>query len=187
VFELAALQPAVVGFGRTRQRLLFLRPMQLPFWATLATLSLLAARGAAQQPEPVPGAPAAEPPPQSQLESGGLRPPEAVDAPAPANEQAGEEQIERELERADAEDTGRGLEFAWLNAEIGYQYASLQALGAGDLWDGDVISDSQGGLVYGGGVGLRLFVITAGARFRYGSFDDWNMWSLNAEGGLRIP
>jgi hypothetical protein len=30
-------------------------------------------------------------------------------------------------------------------------------------------------------------VFTAGVRFRLGSFSEWQLWTLNAEGGLRIP
>jgi hypothetical protein len=49
------------------------------------------------------------------------------------------------------------------------------------------VKTNQTGLVYGGGVGVRLLVFTAGVRFRLGSFSEWQLWTLNAEGGLRIP
>lgn len=126
-------------------------------------------------------------PPPSNLEAGGLRPPEAVDSAQPTEQAPGEAQVETELEKADSEDTGRGLEFVWLNGEVGYQTVGLQTLSDGDLVDGTLIENNQSGLVFGGGVGVRLFVITLGARFRYGSFDAWNMWSANAEGAYHIP
>ncbi len=116
-----------------------------------------------------------------------MRPPEAVDSQQPTQQPAGEAQVETELEKADSEDTGRGLEFVWLNGEVGYQIVGLQALSDGDLVDGTVVENNQSGLVFGGGLGVRLFVITLGARFRYGSFDAWNMWSVNAEGAFHVP
>src|SRR5690606_42135559 len=66
-------------------------------------------------------APPTEPssaPPPSNLEAGGLRPPEAVDSTEPAEQPPGEAQVETELDKADSEDTGRGLEFVWLNGEV---------------------------------------------------------------------
>lgn len=139
--------------------------------------------------QPMPGEPAPDPatPPPSDLQAGGLRPPEAVQSEQPPPSNTGEAEVENELDRAEAEDTGRGLEFVWLNGEVGYQHTGLQALSNGDLVDGSIIAENADGLVYGGGLGVRLFVLTLGARFRYGSFDQWNLWSINAEAGLRIP
>lgn len=133
--------------------------------------------GLAQQP-----APAA---PQSNLESGGLRPPEAVDAAAPADPAA--PTPEKELAEADQEDSGRGLEWIWLNAEIGGEHLGLQTLKGDDLLDPKLVKTTQTGLLYGAGVGVRILVFTAGVRFRLGSFSEWQLWTLNAEGGLRIP
>jgi hypothetical protein len=126
--------------------------------------------------------------PASQLESGGLRPPEAVDSSSPdvppGSEQA---ETEEQLERADREDAGRGLEWVWLNAEIGAQHLGLQTFQANDLVDPTLVKTTQTGLTYGAGLGIRLLVFTIGARFRMGSFDDWQLWTLDAEGGLHIP
>ena len=133
----------------------------------------------AQQPAPAPAAP------QSNLESGGLRPPEAVDSTAPVDPTA--PTPEKDLEKADQEDSGRGLEWIWLNAEIGGEHLGLQTLKANDLLDPKLVKTSQTGLVYGAGVGVRILVFTAGVRFRLGSFSEWQLWTLNLEGGLRIP
>jgi hypothetical protein len=133
----------------------------------------------AQQPAPAPAAP------QSNLESGGLRPPEAVDNTAPVDPTA--PTPEKELEKADQEDSGRGLEWIWLNAEVGGEHLGLQTLKANDLLDPKLVKTSQTGLVYGAGVGVRILVFTAGVRFRLGSFSEWQLWTLNLEGGLRIP
>ena len=127
--------------------------------------------------------PAAQP---SNLESGGLRPPDAVDStvPPPATNDASPE---KELEKADQEDSGRGLEWVWLNAEIGGQHLGLQTFKGSSLVDPKLVKTTQTGLVYGAGIGVRLLVFTAGVRFRLGSFSEWQLWTLNAEGGLRIP
>jgi len=74
-------------------------------------LVCVAAVGAAQQ--------AAPPPAQSNLEAGGLRPPDAVDSTAEAPAEGAESSPEKELAKADEEDSGRGLEWIWLNAEVG--------------------------------------------------------------------
>jgi hypothetical protein len=118
------------------------------------------------------------------LQAGGLKPPEAVqnDANAPPPSQT-----EATLDRADKEDSGRGLEFVWLNAEAGPEYLGLQTLKAKGLVDGSVIHSKDLGMAYGAGLGVRLLVFTLGARFRFGNFPDWQTWSLNAEGGMHIP
>src|SRR5690349_16627088 len=67
---------------------------------------------------PSPYTPSAPPP----LEAGGLRPPAPV-APPP-----GESETLQQLERAEREDAGRGLEFFWVDVEGGYGYMDLQAL-----------------------------------------------------------
>ncbi|HEU5076525.1 MAG TPA: hypothetical protein VFU02_20180 [Polyangiaceae bacterium] len=148
----------------------------------LACASLLAFAPSALAQEAPPAAP-----PPSNLEAGGLRPPEAVEPEQPVEQPPGDAQVETQLEKAESEDTGRGLEFVWLNGEVGYQTVGLQTLSDGDLVDGTLIENNQSGPVFGGGLGVRLFVITLGARFRYGSFDAWDMWSVNAEGAFHIP
>ena len=42
-------------------------------------------------------------------------------------------------------------------------------------------------MIYGAGLGVRLLVFTFGARFRFGDFPDWELWTLNVEGGIHIP
>lgn len=112
-----------------------------------------------------------------------VRPPDEIerdDEPPPA-------QTERQLEESDREDSGRGLEFVWLVGEVGYQQVGLTTFEANDLVDANVTKTKQGGLMYGGGLGVRLVFLTLGARFRLGSFDQWQLWTLNGEVGLRIP
>ena len=147
----------------------------------LAVPALLCASTLAFAQQPAPAAP------QSNLESGGLRPPDAVDGTTSAATDPTAQTPEKELAQADQEDSGRGLEWIWLNAEIGGEHLGLQTLKADDLLDPKLVKTTQTGLLYGAGVGVRILVFTVGARFRLGSFSEWQLWTLNAEGGLRIP
>jgi hypothetical protein len=148
-------------------------------WLALPVLLCPALPALAQEAQPPAG--------PSNLEAGGLRPPEAVDSAQPPPAPADQPSPEKELEEADQEDSGRGLEWVWLNAEIGTQHLGLQTFKANDLVDAQLVKTTQTGLLYGVGVGVRLLVFTAGARFRLGSFGDWQLWTLDAEGGLRVP
>jgi hypothetical protein len=124
------------------------------------------------------------PPAQPGLESGGLTPPsgpvqtEPIVPPTPT---------EQELAEADREDSGRGLEFFWLNGEIGFEHLGMQTFKANDLVDADVVKTTHTGLAFGAGLGVRLVFITLGARFRLANFEIGQLWTLNAELGLRIP
>src|SRR6185503_10567194 len=86
------------------------------------------ALGVAQEPAP------ASAPAQTNLEAGGLRPPDAVDSTAPPPPDAAQSP-EKELEKADQEDSGRGLEWVWLNAEIGGEHLGLSTLKSNQLLD----------------------------------------------------
>lgn len=126
-------------------------------------------------------------PTQSNLDAGGLRPPEAIDSQQQTPPDAPAATTEQELARADEEDAGRGLEYVWLNAEIGGEHVGLQTFKNGDLVDGTLIKNTQTGLVYGGGLGVRILNYTAGVRFHMGQFSNWQLWTLDAEGQFRIP
>jgi hypothetical protein len=117
------------------------------------------------------------------LQAGGLKPPDAVlsDASTPPN------QTEANLELADKEDSGRGLSFVWLNAELGPGYLGLETLRNKGLINSPQIHTKDLGMMYGAGLGMRLLVFTFGARFRFGDFPDWELWTLNAEAGMHIP
>jgi hypothetical protein len=115
------------------------------------------------------------------LESGGLA--------APGSLPEGGDQrtdIERELDESESKDAGRGLEFFWISAEIGFQTLGLTTFSNGGLVpEGATASGS--GLEYGGALGLRVLYFTLGARFRRATFQDFSPWSVVAEGGLRVP
>ena len=131
-------------------------------------------------PNSQPSYPAPTPPP---LQSGGLAPPTS----SPAAPNPGESETYRQLERAEREDAGRGLEFVWLGIEAGYEYLSLDALHAANLVDGSVIDSSGSSLLLGAGAGVRLIFLTLGARFRLARQSAWDLWTLAAEVGLHFP
>jgi hypothetical protein len=121
------------------------------------------------------------------LSAGGLAPPPAVESQSETETAAAApNQTEAELAEADRKDSGRGLEFVWLNGEIGVGHFGLNTFKKDDLF-GPGPETTQTGLVVGAGAGLRLVFWTLGARFRYGAFSDWKLWTLGVEGGLHMP
>jgi hypothetical protein len=123
-------------------------------------------------------------PAASNLQAGGLKPPEAVQTDATPNPQS---QTEVQLDRAVKEDSGRGLEFVALNVEVGPEFLGLHTLKADNLVDSKYIDSKGTGVAVGAGLGVRLLAFTVGARFRYANFSDFALWTLGAEGGLHIP
>lgn len=117
------------------------------------------------------------------LEAGGLTAPGAMDEPQ--NPESAEQR--RELDKAEEADSGRGLEWFYINAEAGVQHLGLQTFEANNLIDAEVVETSQTGFLFGAGLGLRLVFITVGPRFRLATFSDYQVWTLNGELGLRIP
>lgn len=117
------------------------------------------------------------------LEAGGLRPPSST-APEAA---ASESETLRQLERAEHEDAGRGLEFFWVDVEGGYEYLSLQGFRSNALLDGDAVPDAGSGYALGAGAGVRLIFVTIGGRFRLARLGEWDLYSLDAEIGLHFP
>jgi hypothetical protein len=120
------------------------------------------------------------------MQAGGLAPPppmpeqpQAAPKPTPTTQQ---------LDEAKEEDSGRGLEFFYLNVEGGFEHVGLTTFTVNEeeLTAGLVESSSAGGVV-GAGIGLRLFVLTLGARARAGFFSDWQLFSLGGELGVHIP
>jgi hypothetical protein len=133
-------------------------------------------------PQSAPAPEAAPPTSQPPMEAGGLAPP-----PSTSPESPEVVQTEAKLDDAEHKDSGRGLEWIWLNGEFGFETLGLQTFHANQLVDAAIVHTSQTGLVYGAGLGVRLIFITLGARFRFGTFSAFDMWTLNGEAGLRIP
>jgi hypothetical protein len=160
-------------------------------WLALASSSLaLAWCGTALAQSTPPGPPPPAPSSAaSSLSTGGLAPPPAVDAsPAPAAPgTATPASTEAALDRADREDSGRGLEFVWLNAEVGVMHLGLATFHDDHLLDPSEVKTNETGVLTGAGLGVRLVFVTVGARFRYAPMPDYKLWSLALEGGIHAP
>lgn len=151
----------------------------------LAALSLLAwckpGQAQASQPDPY-GAPSS-----SGLQAGGLAPPGVGSSSTSAAYDPNAASPQQTLQEADQKDSGRGLEFVWLNAEAGYEIVGLQTFSKNNLVDAGFTKTSQQGFLFGVGVGVRLIFLTIGPRFRMGTFSDWQLWTADLEAGLHLP
>jgi hypothetical protein len=106
-------------------------------------------------------------------------PPDPVELPP------SDAQTYQKLEQAERQDSGRGLQFVWIAPDVGFEWASLNALSNDDLVDDQVSPGS--GLAFGASAGVRWLFYTLGARFRYGLLGEFTMWSIGADAALRIP
>jgi|GEM_PF-1930033 len=78
-------------------------------------------------------------------------------------------------------------ELLFVKAEAGVQYVGFQQLHlTRELFPSTVHTDDVGPAA-GVGAGVRLLFLTLGPHFRYAVFRDWDLWSLDAQLGLRIP
>lgn len=119
----------------------------------------------------------------TELTLGGLVPPGAGQT-APYASPASPEQ---QLQRAEREDSGRGLQWFWASVESGFEHLGLGTIAEKNLVDNSDTRSTQSGLLVGGALGARVFVFTLGPRLRWGRFSDWQLWTLNGEVGFRIP
>jgi hypothetical protein len=153
---------------------------------------LVAATGQAQGWPPPPTQQSAQPPPTTPqpkplpggLEAGGLAPPPPMtDRNAPSGSRS---QTETQLQKAESEDSGRGLEWFYVQAEGGLQVLGLQTFNSSGLTYGPVKTTAVGPM-YGGALGMRLMFFTFGARARMGNFDQFKVGTINGEFGFHIP
>ena len=78
-------------------------------------------------------------------------------------------------------------EILYLNAAFGVQYVGLQTLHlTKELFPSQVHTADVGGAA-SLGAGVRLLFVTVGPRFQFGHFRDWDLWTLDAEVGFKIP
>jgi hypothetical protein len=77
------------------------------------------------------------------------------------------------------DDSGLGLEWVWLNAEVGASYVDMTSFSASSL---GLVKTSSGGPSFGFGGGVRLLFFTLGVRARDLVLSDiGNLWLLNLE------
>ncbi|HMJ51717.1 MAG TPA: hypothetical protein VK540_06555 [Polyangiaceae bacterium] len=78
-------------------------------------------------------------------------------------------------------------EFLYVNAAFGVQYVGLETLHlTKELFPSQVHNADIGGAA-SFGAGVRLLFVTLGPRFQFGHFRDWDLWTLDAEVGFKIP
>lgn len=122
-----------------------------------------AARGQSLQPPPplAPNRPTA-PPRASSLPSTPVMP------PTPSKDEA--------------EDSGLGLEWVWINAEVGGAYVNMQSFSASSLG----LTKTEGaGPAFGVAAGVRLIFLTLGVRMRDLLLSSiGSLWELSAEAAL---
>ncbi|EYF02379.1 hypothetical protein [Chondromyces apiculatus] len=145
------------------------------------------AGGTGMGPEASPAPTAAPNPYDPSMQAGGLAPPPPMQEP-PLTPVTPPSTTEQRLDDAKKDDSGRGLEFFYLNVEGGFQHVGLTTFSVNEeeLTAGLTASSASGAMV-GAGLGLRLFVLTLGARARAGFFSDWQLFSLGGELGVHIP
>jgi hypothetical protein len=120
------------------------------------------------------------------MRAGGLAPPPPGLGPPPPSPSY-PNPTQRELEQAARADSGRGLDFVYVDVEGGAQLAALTALSESGTLVPASDKTSALGPYFGAGAGIRLLYLTVGPRFRFAHFTDWDLWSLNLDVGWRIP
>ncbi len=127
-----------------------------------------------------------QPAPFGGMQAGGMAPPPPI-APQPAapTNPTGTTQ---ELDKAKEQDSGRGIEWVYLNVEGGFQQVGLQTFNVDQQnFSAGFFDTSASGGVIGAGLGLRLLFFTLGGRGRLGLFKSWQLFSAGGELGIHIP
>lgn len=129
------------------------------------------------QPQPQPRPTPTQTPPQP-------APEQTLAPPPPMQQQAPPPQpTTQRLDESKKEDSGRGLEFFYLNAQGG---GVFDALGTFDNTLNLKQTNAGGGFV-GAEAGVRFVWLTLGMRFRYEMLQPFNIWQLDAVLGFHIP
>jgi hypothetical protein len=105
-------------------------------------------------------------------------------APAAAPTPQGDQAQGEKLESDEKKNNGRILELVWANAEAGFSYINMQQISSSNL--GLQNATSAGGM-FGFGAGIRLWILTIGARARLNDLSSFTFWELNGELGFHIP
>jgi hypothetical protein len=78
-------------------------------------------------------------------------------------------------------------EIVYLTPEVGAQYVGLETLHLTRKLFPSSLHSADIGPVVGVGAGFRFLFLTVGPRFRFGHFRDWDLWTLDAEVGFKVP
>ena len=134
-----------------------------------------------QQNQPPPAGGYGQPSSAGQMQSGGLAPPPS----SATNSEEG--RTEADLQEAEAEDSGRGLEWFYIKVEGGVSHLALQTFKAEAVENIGFVAETQTGPMMGAGLGFRLIFITLGPQVRLVKTDSYDLWTFELEGGLRMP
>lgn len=168
-------------------------------WASALALfvAFLPAQAAAQpapmRPAPAPGQPYAPYPaqpmqsgglaPPPPLQSGGLTPPPGT-APRPGT-WSPQSPTAATLAEADATDSGRGLDFFYVEGELGVEYLAPEAFHGPLLLASSKKSDF--GPSIGAGLGVHLLYFRVGPHVRYAAFSAFRSLTVDLDLGWRVP
>lgn len=149
-------------------------------------LCLASPAAEAQWPRPPRGvqpAPYNQPAPYASPQAGAPSSPAPVTVgPAP-----GALETEQLLDDAKQKDAGRGLEWAYLDVQGGFQHLGLTTFKGGSAFVAGVVPTSQSAGLVSAGLGARLIFFTVGGRGRIAFSGSGRQYSVGGEGGLRIP
>ena len=123
-------------------------------------------------PAVVQPAPAADPAPVVVVQSSAAAPGAPV------------ETVERKKSTTEVlEDGGLGLEWVYLNADLGSAYTDLVSLKSSN-WQ--LQDNSASGLAFGLGAGVRIVFLSAGIRVRDLQLSEFNLWETDLEAALHF-
>lgn len=148
--------------------------------ALVASAIVLAAAPAAAQWQ-APAQPAYAPP--APVSIPGM--PQVILPPIPV---PGAAETAQRLDQAKASDSGRKLEWVWIDAHGGFEQIGLQTFsGDKSFTNNGAIKTSSSGAVAGVGIGARLLFLTLLARGRIGFGSIGHFYRIGPEIGLHIP
>lgn len=94
---------------------------------------------------------------------------------------------ERELQISEQKDSGRGLQFFWIDPEVAFRWYDFALLSDSALLDGETFESTGFAPSVGLGAGARFLYFTGGARFRFNFAGDLPFWTAGIEAALRVP
>jgi len=139
-----------------------------------ASLISAAARSAAAQDVQAAPASAAPPAPAQDVQP----------APAPAPTVVVQKtETDKDSATRQLEDGGLGLEWLYLNADLGAAYTDLVSLRSSN-WQ--IVDNTATGAAFGVGAGVRIVFFSAGIRVRDLEMTSFNMWETDLEAALHF-